>query len=68
MREHHRELLRELTAVGLRPRLKRTGGDHYRIEWERHGKSYYVVTGGTPSDRRALSNARARIRRKLRGH
>lgn len=67
MREHHRQLLRELTIVGLRPRLRRTPGDHYWIEWEQWGKSYYVVTAATPSDFRAVRNARARVRRLLRG-
>src|SRR5262245_58259658 len=28
MHEHHRELLRELAAVGLKPRLRRTPGGH----------------------------------------
>lgn len=66
MREHHRELIRELTAVGLRPRLRRTPGDHYRIEWEQWGKSYFILTASTPSDYRAVRNARARMRRLLR--
>jgi hypothetical protein len=66
MHEHHRELLGELTKVGLRPRLSQTNGNHARIEWETGGKVHSIVTSSTPSDRRSTLNARARIRRQLR--
>jgi hypothetical protein len=66
MREHHRELIGELTRVGLTPRLSQTHGNHTRVEWETGGKVYHIVTATSPSDRRATLNARARIRRQLR--
>src|SRR5262245_66661865 len=66
MNEHHRELMHELAAVGLKPRLRRTPGGHVRIEWDLGGKPYSIVTSKTPSDRRATFNARARIRPQLR--
>src|SRR5262245_50202668 len=41
-----------------------TNGNHCRIEWDVGGKTHFVT--GTPSDRRARLNDRARIRRQLR--
>src|SRR5262245_34804472 len=66
MNEHHRDLLRELAAVGIKPRLRKTPGGHVRIEWDLGGKSYSTVTSMTPSDRRSTINAKAHIRRRLR--
>ena len=66
MKEHHRELINELTRVGLSPRLRPTSGGHMRVEWETGGKVHHIVTASTPSDRRSTLNARALIRRQLR--
>jgi DNA-binding transcriptional ArsR family regulator len=63
----HRELLeRELTKVGLKPRVEATDGGHLRINFTVHGHERYVITAKTPSDHRATLNARARIRQVLR--
>jgi hypothetical protein len=44
MIEHHRDLLHELTNVGLKPRLTRTNGDHVKIEWDMEGKVHSILS------------------------
>jgi hypothetical protein len=61
----HRALLGELANLGLRPRLRVTGGTHVRIEWNVGARTDFIVTALPPSDRRALVNARAEVRRRL---
>jgi hypothetical protein len=66
MRDFHRQLLKYLKVRGLKPRLK-PGNRHVRIEWVIGQRTYFVNCPITPSDTRAIWNARADIRRKLRG-
>jgi hypothetical protein len=65
MKEHHRTLISELSSLGLSARLQMTNGNHVRIAWDVAGKTYCIVTAATPSDQRAMLNARATIRRQL---
>ncbi len=66
MRAYHRDLVRELTRFGINPHMEQTNGNHVRIEWEIGGKAQSILTANSPSDHRAILNARARIRRQLR--
>jgi hypothetical protein len=66
MRDHHRQLLRYLKARGLKPRLK-PGKKHMRIEWMVGNRTYFITCAISPSDQRAVLNARAEIRRQLKG-
>src|SRR5262245_55715271 len=65
MRELHRVLLSELSSLGLSPRVHTTAGNHTCVEWDIAGKTNFIVTSTTPSDRRAVLNARADMRRRL---
>jgi hypothetical protein len=42
-----------------------TNDSHVRVEWDVAGRTYFIVTGATPSDQRAMLNARATMRRQL---
>ena len=57
---------RELARAGITPVI-RVGGKHLRISWERDGKPRTVIVPQSPSDWRGGRNARARVRRILRG-
>lgn len=48
-------------------RIEHTNGNHLRIMWELNGKPDVLVVPFSPSDWRGLLNARADLRRKLRG-
>jgi predicted RNA binding protein YcfA (HicA-like mRNA interferase family) len=63
MRHALKELLRAAEARGWQLELTRRGG-HVRLV---HPDGGVVVASGTPSDRRALANLKAMLRRVERG-
>lgn len=65
MREHHRDLLRELSIHGIKGKLSPTNGNHVRVEWDRGGKTFSIITPNSPSDHRGQINARAHLRRQM---
>jgi predicted RNA binding protein YcfA (HicA-like mRNA interferase family) len=62
MRHDLAKLLRQASACGWQ--VTRTRGGHWRL---RHPGGVVVVMSSTPSDRRALLNFRAQLRRAERG-
>jgi predicted RNA binding protein YcfA (HicA-like mRNA interferase family) len=62
MRHDLAKLLRQASACGWQ--VTRTRGGHWRL---RHPGGGVVVMSSTPSDRRALLNFRAQLRRAERG-
>jgi hypothetical protein len=64
MRNYHRELLKYLKSRGLKPKLNATKG-HMRITWMIGNRTCSIITSMSPSDRRAIRNARADIRRQI---
>jgi hypothetical protein len=42
-------------------------GDHHRLRFSHAGRAHSMVIPSTPSDRRSAANARAYLRRLLRG-
>ena len=62
MRHDLKQLLRQASACGWQ--VTRTRGGHWRL---RHPAGGVVVMSSTPSDRRALLNFRAQLRRAERG-
>lgn len=57
-----RQLMRRLRKLGLQ--VEQTHGDHYRISDPRR-PGPWVICSGTPSDRRAIKNVEAQVRRIL---
>ena len=54
-----------LEAHGFTPTV-RNGGKHLKIKWHDGNQTFTVVISRTPSDRHAINNARATLRRILR--
>jgi hypothetical protein len=59
-------VLRELDAAGIRHEVT-TGGRHLRVSWEAGAGPRVTVVAVSASDHRAPRNARAFVRRQLRG-
>jgi hypothetical protein len=64
---HTRDLVEELRRYGLKPTVEHTNGGHIRLRWHDGTRTGSYVIGMSPSDHRAFLNARAGIRRILRG-
>jgi hypothetical protein len=60
-------LVRTLAEAGIDEFRFSMGGRHPRLRFEIAGKSSVVILPSTPSDRRAVLNARAFVRRLVRG-
>jgi hypothetical protein len=54
-----------LEARGFTPTIK-NGGKHLKIRWHDGNRSFTVIVSRSPSDRRAINNARATLRKILR--
>jgi hypothetical protein len=54
-----------LKARGFTPTVS-NGGKHLKIKWHDGGRNFCVVVSRSPSDRDAVHNARATLRRILR--
>ena len=63
--KHLETLYRELNEYGIKPKTE-IGGKHVHIRWSVNGHNYTYTTSCTPSDHRAMLNARSDIRRILR--
>ena len=65
---NHRKILeRELLRVGIKPTIETMNSGHLRISFSVAGRTRSIVTSTTPSDGRSTLNARAMLRRTLRG-
>jgi len=66
MREFHRDLMRFITGLGGESaRIEKGSGKHPRLLFVWGGSEYSRVIPWSPSDRRALRNAMADVRRML---
>ena len=60
-----RMTLDTLAARGFTPTIK-NGGKHTKIKWHDGNRTFTVVVSRSPSDRRAIHNARKTLKRILR--
>jgi hypothetical protein len=64
--ESLKAVLRELAAAGIHHRIS-NGGRHLRVEWNAGNGPRVTIVAASASDHRAPRNARAYVRRQLRG-
>jgi hypothetical protein len=66
-RPHISALVEDLRRSGIEPVVNYSNGGHIRLEWRVQDRRQVYFTSATISDWRSTLNARAAIRRKLRG-